>query len=96
MLKSIYNQTTEETPLKQRLNNRYGGQGQWALVTGASEGIGKAYAVDLAKSGYNVTLVSRSQEKLEKAEAELKQVNPQISTRVVPFDCTKAAPGEYA
>ena len=96
LLKSIYNQKADETPIKQRLNQRYGGLGQWALVTGASEGIGKAYAVDLAKSGYNLTLVSRSKEKLEKVENELKTINPQICTRVVPFDVSKAAPVEYA
>jgi len=33
-------------------------------VTGASEGIGRAFAHDLAKSGFNVTIVSRSEEKL--------------------------------
>jgi len=38
----------------------------WALITGASEGIGKAYAFELAKRGFNVILLSRSEVKLEK------------------------------
>ena len=33
--------------------------GQWALVTGATDGIGKAYAMAMAKKGLNVILVSR-------------------------------------
>ena len=40
------------------VKNNYGQQ--WALITGASEGIGFAYAEELAKRGMNLTLVSRS------------------------------------
>jgi 17beta-estradiol 17-dehydrogenase / very-long-chain 3-oxoacyl-CoA reductase len=51
--------------LKTRLNQCYGGEGEWALVTGSSEGIGKGFAIALAKCGYNLTLVSRNVEKME-------------------------------
>ena len=65
ILRSYYNQSLENRSLKEKLNTRYGGKRSWALITGASEGIGRAYAIDLAKSGYNLTLVSRSQMKLD-------------------------------
>ncbi|NWT91101.1 HSDL1 protein, partial [Lanius ludovicianus] len=39
--------------------------GKWAVVTGSTAGIGKAYAEELAKRGVNIILVSRSKEKLE-------------------------------
>lgn len=39
----------------------------FVLVTGASEGIGKAIALKLLKNGYRVGLVSRNQEKLDAA-----------------------------
>lgn len=42
----------------------------FALVTGASEGIGKAIALKLLIGGYRVGLVSRSQDKLDAALAE--------------------------
>ncbi|XP_072278837.1 inactive hydroxysteroid dehydrogenase-like protein 1 [Pyxicephalus adspersus] len=39
--------------------------GEWALVTGATDGIGKAYAEELASSGMNIILVSRNPKKLK-------------------------------
>ncbi|NXL49908.1 HSDL1 protein, partial [Podilymbus podiceps] len=39
--------------------------GKWAVVTGGTDGIGKAYAEELAKRGVNVILISRNKEKLE-------------------------------
>ena len=46
-------------------------EGKTALVTGASRGIGKAIAAQLAASGANVMLNSRKQEALEAAAAEM-------------------------
>ena len=45
--------------------------GKRALVGGSSSGIGKAIALQLAKCGVEVTLMSRSEEKLKSAVAEL-------------------------
>ncbi|KAK5607049.1 hypothetical protein CRENBAI_008842 [Crenichthys baileyi] len=39
--------------------------GKWAVVTGATDGIGKAYAEELARRGFAIILISRSQEKLD-------------------------------
>jgi len=39
--------------------------GPWALVAGASEGLGAAFAEDLAKRGLNLMLIARRREKLE-------------------------------
>lgn len=39
--------------------------GKWAVVTGATDGIGKAYAEELARRGFAIVLVSRSQERLD-------------------------------
>ncbi|KAM8799194.1 inactive hydroxysteroid dehydrogenase-like protein 1 [Eudromia elegans] len=39
--------------------------GRWAVVTGSTDGIGKAYAEELARRGVNIILISRSKEKLE-------------------------------
>ncbi|NXY49179.1 HSDL1 protein, partial [Ceuthmochares aereus] len=39
--------------------------GKWAVITGSTDGIGKAYAEELAKRGVNIILISRNKEKLE-------------------------------
>lgn len=41
------------------------------MVTGATDGIGKAYAKALAKEGLNIILISRTKEKLDNVAAEI-------------------------
>ncbi|XP_062262367.1 hydroxysteroid (20-beta) dehydrogenase 2 [Platichthys flesus] len=45
--------------------------GRWAVVTGATSGIGKAYACELARRGLDVVLVSRSDDKLRIVAKEI-------------------------
>ena len=47
--------------------------GRWAVVTGCTQGIGKAYAMELAKRGMNLVLISRNKTKLEDFEKQLKK-----------------------
>ena len=46
-------------------------QGRIALVTGASQGIGRACALELAKSGATVALAARNEAKLAEVAAEI-------------------------
>lgn len=43
--------------------------GPWAIVTGASDGIGRAIAVELARRGINLVLVARRQAPLDEVAA---------------------------
>uniref|UniRef100_A0A087XPL1 Hydroxysteroid (20-beta) dehydrogenase 2 n=1 Tax=Poecilia formosa TaxID=48698 RepID=A0A087XPL1_POEFO len=45
--------------------------GQWAVVTGATSGIGKAYATELARRGLDVVLIGRSDERLQKVAKKI-------------------------
>uniref|UniRef100_A0A8C3ASY9 Hydroxysteroid (20-beta) dehydrogenase 2 n=1 Tax=Cyclopterus lumpus TaxID=8103 RepID=A0A8C3ASY9_CYCLU len=70
--------------------------GQWAVVTGATAGIGKAYACELAQRGMDVVLVSRSDDKLQMIAKEIEdQYGRMTRTIRVDFtDCIYAAIAE--
>ncbi|XP_067413340.1 very-long-chain 3-oxoacyl-CoA reductase-like [Emydura macquarii macquarii] len=59
-----------------------------AVVTGATSGIGRAYAHELAKRGLNVVLISRSLQKLKQVAAEIEEQHGR-STRVIETDFTQ-------
>ena len=58
--------------------------GRTAVVTGASQGIGRACALALAKHGAKVALVARNQQKLEEVAQEIASANG--NARAFPAD----------
>ncbi len=69
--------------------------GQYALITGATGGLGKAFAYALAKRGYTLLLTGRSGEKLSALQAELAEKYPQLQTHAFPADLANEG-GRYA
>jgi len=65
------------------------GVGSWVFITGASEGIGKNFAEEFAKQGFNLILVSRNISNLKKCEEAIKIINQNIEILSIPFDFTK-------
>ncbi|MBN3309924.1 DH12A protein, partial [Amia calva] len=60
--------------------------GKWAVVTGATDGIGKAYAEELARRGFAIVLISRSQEKLDQVSKSIEsQFGVETKTIAVDF-----------
>lgn len=60
-------------------------RGKWALITGASAGIGKATAELLADAGCNLMLTARRRERLEQMRQELESAHG-IDVQVGAFD----------
>lgn len=70
---------------------KYGPKGSWAVVTGASDGLGKEYAKQLAAKGFNIVLVSRTQSKLETLASEISNVE----TKVLAMDYSNDSESDY-
>lgn len=62
--------------------------GKWALITGASSGIGKATACALAALGVNLNLTARRKDRLEEIKAEIERRQLGVQVRLVDGDIT--------
>lgn len=67
----------------------------WAVITGASDGLGKEYALQLARAGYSTLLISRTASKLDAVAQEIKQ-KFNTPTRAFAMDFAANDPADYA
>src|SRR5713101_7529815 len=67
--------------------------GLWALVAGASEGLGAEYATQLAARGLNLVLIARRKELLEQLGAQLVREHA-IEVRALPLDLGRENTGK--
>lgn len=68
--------------------------GNTALITGASSGIGQAFARALAQKGMNLVLVARSENKLQLLASELHHQHD-ITATIIPADLSVEKAGWY-
>jgi uncharacterized protein len=71
---------------KERLKTQYG---EWAIVTGASSGIGLEIATQLASAGFNLVINARNLDKLEDVKTRLK-AHSNIDIKIVACDVAEA------
>src|SRR5215467_12520058 len=69
-------------------------RGKWALVTGASAGIGVALAEELAAGGTNLVLTARRKDRLNELAQRLNTAD-KIQTQVFPADLADPAAPEH-
>ncbi|KAI9934800.1 hypothetical protein ASPWEDRAFT_118248 [Aspergillus wentii DTO 134E9] len=74
----------------------FGPKGSWAVVTGASDGLGKEFALQLARSGFNILLVSRTASKLTALGDEISSKNPGVETKILAMDFASNQDSDYA
>jgi 17beta-estradiol 17-dehydrogenase / very-long-chain 3-oxoacyl-CoA reductase len=74
--------------LSKYLHEYANGEASWALVTGASDGIGKALCSELSARGFNIVLHGRNEAKLARVREELEAAQPQRHFRTVTADAT--------
>lgn len=60
--------------------------GSWAVITGATDGIGKAFAFQLAQKGLHLILVSRNLAKLKGVSDEITSVHPNTRIKIFAVD----------
>jgi uncharacterized protein len=63
--------------------------GPWALVAGASDGLGAAFAAGLAERGVNVVLLARRRAALDQVAAEINS-RTSVQTRTLAIDLAEA------
>lgn len=73
----------------------FGPKGSWAVVTGASDGLGKEFSFQLARAGFNVMLVSRTSSKLTSLAEEISSTNPSVQTKTVSMDFARNDDADY-
>ncbi|XP_038892142.1 very-long-chain 3-oxoacyl-CoA reductase-like protein At1g24470 [Benincasa hispida] len=62
--------------------------GSWGVITGATDGIGKSFAYQLARAGLNVILVSRSSTKLKAVSKDIQSEFPDTKVKIIELDFT--------
>ena len=66
-----------------------GGPHTWAVITGATDGIGLEFSRQLAAKDYNLLLLSRNPSKLTKVKDEITGQYPNCEVRVLAVDFTR-------
>lgn len=81
--------------MKEKNLSKSYGENSWAIVTGATDGIGWGFCQILAKRGFNIFLISRTQEKIARRSADLLKQYPRIQVLGLAKDFSNANTIEF-
>lgn len=63
-------------------------QGKYALITGASQGLGRQLAIDFAREGAGISIVARGLEQLKEVRDRIYEVAPKTQVLAIAADIT--------
>lgn len=69
--------------------------GQWAVITGSTDGIGLAFAKELARRGHSIIVVGRSKEKLAQTKLILESEKSNVQVVTVKIDLSDSSIQNY-
>lgn len=64
----------------------FGPPSSYAIITGASDGLGKEFALQLSRTPFNLLLISRTGAKLDALASQIRSANRNIDVRTLAFD----------
>ncbi|KAL8672218.1 MAG: hypothetical protein Q9168_003320 [Polycauliona sp. 1 TL-2023] len=64
----------------------FGPPSSYAIITGASDGLGKEYALQLSRTPFNLLLISRTSAKLDTLASQIRDQNRHIKIKTLAFD----------
>lgn len=91
--KALYGLTTNLLLPRRNLRERYDA-GDWAIVTGATDGIGEQLCYELALSKFNIVLIARNDEKLSEVAATIRELG--VQTKCIKFDFSQLSTVQQA
>ena len=91
--KAIYGIYTNMILPKRDLRSRYNA-GDWAVITGSTDGIGEAMAYELARAKFNIVLIARNEAKLQKVARKIEELG--VHAKSIKFDFSNLNTLEHA
>ncbi|KAL8746144.1 MAG: hypothetical protein Q9190_001807 [Brigantiaea leucoxantha] len=82
-------------PLSKKKLRTFGLPSSWAIITGASDGLGKEFSLQLARQNFNLLLISRTKSKLETLATEIRSKHPNLKVQTLAMNFATNSVEDY-